>query len=87
MAELYSTKYNNCERLDYNNTSLFLFNDGKILFVYDDADQDFGFQFDLYSEVGEIWRAEVDFILASQNVVLGTHDGEDGYYNVWSKES
>lgn len=83
MAEMTVSQYNNCKRLDYKNTSIFLFDGGKLLFQHEtESGEKWGF--DLLSEVGELWKDEVNYILDHANIVTLSNDSVDGYYTVWA---
>lgn len=42
-----------------------------------------GYVFDLYSHIGEMWRDEIDYIMAHNNIVISLLDDGDAYCNVW----
>lgn len=42
-----------------------------------------GYTFDLYSHVGEMWCADIDYIIARHNITLAILDTAEVYCNVW----
>ena len=66
---------------DEKDCKIILYPNKRIVFCYNSSDADFAF--DLFSEVGEIWKKEIEYIMERYNILIGIHDDEDGYYNVW----
>lgn len=69
------------KELVYNKSYIILWGDKRITFGHWEAWGDY--QFDLYSEVGELWSADIDYIMAKHNILLAILDTSDAYCNTW----
>lgn len=70
-----------CTKITWGGSSITLWDDKRIDFSTKTPWG--GYVFDLYSHVGELWRYEIDLIMAKHNIVLAILDEADVYCNVW----
>ena len=82
--EPFVNKYPNGEmECFYESSSIKLYPDQKIIFCYWGEDGLPSFQFDLLSEVGEYWKAEIDLLIEAFEIELGYKDTEEEFCNIW----